>query len=666
MTEMLTAMYVALGLGLVIFIHELGHFAVAKWCGVRVERFSIGFGPILWKFTRGDTEYALSIIPFGGYVKMLGQDDADPSQLTDTRISRDPRSYTSKTVPQRIAIISAGVINNIVSAVLFFVLAFRLGVQYEPAVVGQVIPGMPAWAQGLRMGDRITGVDGRRDDRLRFNDVRQAVALSSGPIEIEGLRDGKPFKVTVEPETTGPYPTIGIEPEPGMKLIEGGEINSGSPTSPGSPAGNAEPKFEPGDEIRRIDDVPVEDYAQLQAVLSARRDKPVDVYVARKDRSASESGQESLHKHTVGPNNFRTLGLRMDIGKIAAIQEGSPAAPEGAPTAKTRLQVGDKITHVISDSRERSVGIDLDPLQLPDYFASLHGKEVTLRIRREVKDKDPDIVEVTLVPEDRAGWLERPHLPDAPLSVPAIGVAFHVLHHVVKVEPGSPADGKIEVNDNIKSMVLIPPTGQKIEVTPTEFSEKARNWAAAFWQMQNFPEMKVQLKVTSQGAKEPRTVELEPRLDPDWYLPVRGFVMQKFYQERRAETIGEAVQLGFRHTRDSVVDMWLTIRSLFSGRISPSMLGGPISIARVAFHFADLGIPDLILFLGMLSVSLAVLNFLPIPVLDGGHFMFLCWEGLNGKPASERVVLAANYFGLALVLSLMIWVLYHDIAHWLG
>lgn len=138
---------VALGLGTVIFIHELGHFMVAKWCDVKVERFSIGFGPIIWKVTRGETEYALSAIPFGGYVKMLGQDDADPAQMTDDRVSKDPRSYTSKTVPQRIAIISAGVINNMVSAVLFFVLAFMLGVKFQPAVVGascrECRPGKP-------------------------------------------------------------------------------------------------------------------------------------------------------------------------------------------------------------------------------------------------------------------------------------------------------------------------------------------------------------------------------------------------------------------------------------------------------------------------------------------------------------------------------------------
>ncbi|MCA9067128.1 MAG: site-2 protease family protein, partial [Planctomycetaceae bacterium] len=120
---------VALGLGMVIFFHELGHFAVAKWCDVQVERFSIGFGPVIWSRTWGETEYALSAIPFGGYVKMLGQDDIDPGQETSTEIAENPRSYTAKSVPQRMAIISAGVIMNVITGFLFYVGAMWLGRQ---------------------------------------------------------------------------------------------------------------------------------------------------------------------------------------------------------------------------------------------------------------------------------------------------------------------------------------------------------------------------------------------------------------------------------------------------------------------------------------------------------------------------------------------------------
>src|ERR1700687_1547861 len=105
LAKAMSILLVLVGIGLVIFFHELGHFAVAKWCDVFVERFSIGFGPILWSRKYGETEYALSAIPFGGYVKMLGQDDMDPSQLTSEELAKAPRSYSAKSVSQRMAII---------------------------------------------------------------------------------------------------------------------------------------------------------------------------------------------------------------------------------------------------------------------------------------------------------------------------------------------------------------------------------------------------------------------------------------------------------------------------------------------------------------------------------------------------------------------------------
>ena len=152
---------VALGLGLVIFFHELGHFAVAKWCNVNVERFSIGFGPILFSWKWGETEYALSLIPFGGYVKMLGQDDADPAQMTSVEVEQDPRSYIAKNVPQRMAIISAGVIMNIITGLLFFAFAFGVGVKVPPSELGTVFVGKPAWKAGIQEGDRLTRINGR-------------------------------------------------------------------------------------------------------------------------------------------------------------------------------------------------------------------------------------------------------------------------------------------------------------------------------------------------------------------------------------------------------------------------------------------------------------------------------------------------------------------------
>ena len=211
----------------------------------------------------------------------------------------------------------------------------------------------------------------------------------------------------------------------------------------------------------------------------------------------------------------------------------------------------------------------------------------------------------------------------------------------------------------------MPPEGRKKtgdDDLVMKFKETDRGWPTAFWLIQQLREFQVVVTVKSQGAEEARTVEIVPENDSDWYLPMRGFATKGLSKTRQAENIGEAVTLGFRRTRDSIIEMWLTIRGLFSGRISHKALGGPIRIAETAYFFIKQGVPDLILFLGILSVSLAVLNFLPIPVLDGGHFVFLCWEGIRGKPPSEKVVVAATYVGLALVLSLMAFVMYNDIS----
>lgn len=647
---------VALGLGLVIFIHELGHFAVAKWCGVKVERFSIGFGPVLWKVTRGETDYALSAIPFGGYVKMLGQDDADPGQMTDEKIAKDPRSYTAKTVPQRIAIISAGVINNMITAVMFFIIAFMFGVQYPPAIVGGVVPGMPAWEAGLRGRDVITRIKNREDDKLSFTDMRLAVALSAPgeQIEIMGLRDGKSFTTKVTPIRPEDFlfPTIFVEPDQSLTIPqpEGDKI-----TTPGLAASRAEPPFKPGDEIKAIDGVAMKDYGDMVRILAEHRDRDVEFAVRRKGAAPDAP----LTKISVGPNHFRTLGMRMAIGKIKAIQRGGPA--EG------KLKVGDTITHILAPD-QKAIGADIDPLQLPDYFAAHAGQEVRLSVKREVSGGNPTIEEVSLVPDDRPAWIERPMgVDDCPISLTAIGVAVHVLHHVVAVDPDGPAaKAGIKKDDNIQAMKLDPPDAasqKKPKSDPIEFSEKNRDWPLAFWLIQQSPEWKITLTVKSQGAEEARTVEIVPEEVADWYLPMRGLAMQTLTRTRKAENIGEAVQLGFRRTRDQLIEMWMTISSLVLRRISPKALGGPITIARTAFYFSQQGVPDLIMFLGILSVSLAVLNFLPIPVLDGGHFVMLCWEGIRGKPPSEKIVATATYVGLALVLSLMAWVLYMDISH---
>src|SRR5262245_54023479 len=191
LTNVTSVIVLALGLGLVIFVHELGHFAVAKWVGVLVERFSIGFGPVLWSFRRGETEYAISAIPFGGYVKMLGQDDANPGEMVREELRQNPRSYPAQSVPKRMAIISAGVIMNLIFGFIFFLIVYNVGVPYTPAVLDLIEPGEPAWQAGIERGDKVTRVNG--NEIIEFEQLHQAIVLSEPgrSLELEVERDSK-------------------------------------------------------------------------------------------------------------------------------------------------------------------------------------------------------------------------------------------------------------------------------------------------------------------------------------------------------------------------------------------------------------------------------------------------------------------------------------------
>ncbi|MEX1231255.1 MAG: RIP metalloprotease RseP [Planctomycetaceae bacterium] len=641
-----------IGLGFVIFFHELGHFAVAKWCDVNVERFSIGFGPILWSFRKGETEYALSVIPFGGYVKMLGQDDVDPSQLTSEEIALDPRAYSGKSVPQRMAIISAGVIMNVITGLLFVVTAFGLGVTTSPSVVGSVSVGMPAWKAGIQSGDRITVINDR--EVVTFGDITRGVALSSGMLDVGGIRkNGESFSLELDPDISGTRRLIGVSPSASVKL---GDISDPkfTPYTEGSAAAMADPPFKPGDIIRQVGETPVEDFAQFESILAERRDETLKIHVQRKGTQP-----DRLVPIKVGPTPMRRLGLWMDIGNVSAIRKDSPAARAG-------LKVDDKLSKV----NDQLIGRDIDPMRLPDVLAALAGEEVSLTFSRQEKGTDPKEQTVTVVPEDQPGWVETPYIENSPLSIPSLGVAVNVIPYVLNVEPESAAaEAGIKAGERIKSLTFVPlaADGQKEEAAESDaksvlFNDEKKNWPYAFYAMQVKLDSKVVLSVSNEVG-ETRKVTIVPRDSKDWFLPdARGLLLAPLTLEQKAESVGEAFELGFVHTRNSLQDIYLTLRSLFTGDLSIKELRGPLGIAQVAYTVVDQGgSADFLLFLGFLSVNLAVLNFLPIPVLDGGHMIFLIWEGITRRRPSEKVLVAATYCGMAFVLGLMMLVLYLDI-----
>jgi regulator of sigma E protease len=205
---MLTALASILVLGLLVIVHEAGHFVVARWAGVRVLRFSIGFGPRLLVWTRGHTEYAISAIPLGGYVKMAGEQRTEQTQ--------EPWEYLSKPIGTRAAIVFAGPLVNYLVALLSLWTVFVVGYPELLPVVGQVMEDMPAQAAGVQTGDRVTAI-GSRAVHTWDELTKTIYASPDQALSLEVLRkDGSRQTITVTPkrkDTTDPFgrpKTIGL------------------------------------------------------------------------------------------------------------------------------------------------------------------------------------------------------------------------------------------------------------------------------------------------------------------------------------------------------------------------------------------------------------------------------------------------------------------------
>ena len=187
--------FAIIALGALIFIHELGHFLFAKLFGVGVEKFSLGFGPKIYGKKVGETEYLISALPLGGYVKMVGE--GEDVELTE---EDKQRSFSEKPVLQRIVVVAAGPVFNLLFAYLIFIVIFMIGVPAVTTKIGEVVAGKPAARAGIQAGDRITAVNGKPVER--WDDFAKIIAQGKlAPMRIDVQRGEAALKFTMVPES---------------------------------------------------------------------------------------------------------------------------------------------------------------------------------------------------------------------------------------------------------------------------------------------------------------------------------------------------------------------------------------------------------------------------------------------------------------------------------
>ena len=272
MTTLLAFLFV---LGVLVFVHELGHFLAARRVGVRVLTFSLGFGPKILKFTRGDTEYCVSAVPLGGYVKMAGENPDDPR-------SGQPDEFLSKTKWQRFQILIMGPLMNIVLAVVVLAIVLSQGAHVaayrdEAPIVGVVVKDSPAERAGLMVGDRILSVN---DDTVEtWEQLLLQVAMKANrDIEIAIARAGQTITMSVRPEAEGRFEvgTLGVMPDT-HPIVDS--------VIAGGPAEQAGLKAK--DEILSFDGEAMVFRSQLITAISENAGRNVELIVKR--------GNETLH-----------------------------------------------------------------------------------------------------------------------------------------------------------------------------------------------------------------------------------------------------------------------------------------------------------------------------------------------------------------------------------
>ncbi len=302
----------AVGFGLMVVAHEFGHFLAAKLVGVRVERFSVGFGWKLWSRTWGETEYVLAALPVGGYVKMAGGDEGEEA-------TGAPDEFISKTPGQRAVVLVAGPVFSILFGIPLAIAMFLVGREVPQAKVSHVVVESAAWKAGLKQGDTIVRVEGREVGN--FDELREAVFKSSAEIAIPVVveREGKTLDLTA---TLALQHGLGVQCQ-ALTL----ELKEVTPESPAEQAG-----LQPGDVMVSANGTRLRSWQQFRSKILASPGQTMRLVVRRDGVDRMIEATPRVIKR--GDPGF-TIHLPNEVGYV---REGFPA--EG------KLRVGDRIVAV--------------------------------------------------------------------------------------------------------------------------------------------------------------------------------------------------------------------------------------------------------------------------------------------------------------------------------
>ncbi len=549
--------YTTILLGVLVFVHELGHFLVAKFFDVKVIRFSIGFGPRIAGFTYGETEYVIGALPLGGYVQMLGMSFETTEDVPE---EDQGRALMMKPIWQRVLVTLAGPVFNLIFPIfLYFIVTVFAQTTNDPAQIGQVF-GAPALAAQLEAGDKIVEIDGEKV--TYWHEITKNITHrpdETFPIVFE--RDGKRTTVNITPESVPRTDFLGTKSKLGLIGISmvtyGSTIAVEGETSIAATAG-----LKDFDTIIAINGKKVRRYDEVIAIVADSKGKELKLEVLRPSRLDVDYA-EIFSRKRVQVSLTPTCDVRKsdcNLGLVSAemtlndVKKDSPAYADG-------FRVGDRI-----------LAVNGKPFKV--WFRAVSGIHMKL-------------------------W-----------------------------------DKTIEAND----------AGKEVADIKEEFD----------------------IKFIRDG--EEKSLTLRPRVKsmeyPDFeigFSHMRHQVQPDQIDFPIGDRIAFASVFSFTQTWDFIGMTFKGITRMFSGKMSVSNLSGPIGIGSMAAEAGKAGWDKFLQMMAVISINIALVNLIPIPILDGGNLLLYGLEAIKRGPLSFRTRQIATYIGFSFIIVLFILAFKNDI-----
>jgi regulator of sigma E protease len=544
MTLLSYIFYFVILIGVLIFVHEGGHFLMAKLFKVKVHVFSLGFGPKLLGFRKGETLYKLSAFPVGGYVKMLGE---DPSE--EVRPADHGRAFTDKPLWQRFLIIIGGpAMNAVFPLFLHFGVGLSIG-EVLPPEVGAVVPGMPAYEAGMRPGDRVLAV--------------------------------------------------------------GGE--------------------------------PVETFADMVTLIEPHPDQPLEFRIRRGDDELVRSITPQANQRTVVLEEKETVGVIGVMSSYLAPVVG--VDPPDSSAGRAGLRTFDRVLEAGGTKVERLIDLE-------QVIATAAGGEVELVVERFRDDAKPPFRDPY---EPLAQQIVLP-VPAGATALADVGV-HDCLDFVAYVDPEGIAAGiGLERGDRLLAL-----------------DGKRYAMGQLINAIDRHPDR--QRTLTWSRGGQPHQSPFKPKFIAAGEAGELGVARDTYDKgfwaygkTARTEPIdnpsrfGNAIEYALAETWADVRMMAIGFKLLFQGKISLRTVGGPIMIGQLAGVAGQQGASSFLWMMALISINLALINLLPIPVLDGGQLAFIAFEAIRRRPVSRLIKERVMIVGLAMILMLLVFATWNDIA----